>query len=254
MKHEVVEQESVGIVGYGFVGRAVKSLFPNAHVYDKFNEVFSDTYDKNKVLGCSIVFVCVPTDMLPDGSCDLSAVRDVLSWIGRDQVVVLKSTVPPTEVARLPGTLRIVANPEFLTERNWKNDIMNETRVILGGERTACNRVRNLYRSVYAPTTEYWFTDHETAMLAKYATNAFLAMKVTLSNVLYDYCDDIGVRYDDLRDMWTRDERVGRGHTDVTDRRGFGGYCLPKDTAALAVMTQSEVLDSIINYNERIRS
>ncbi len=139
----------IGIIGQGFVGNAVFKKFKN------FYEVLTYDLDKDKcnsdieeiVFKCETIFVCLPTPMSKDGSCDISIIDQTLSSIDlitdnleTTKTVVLKSTIPPGTTEKLNNkfqSLNIVFNPEFLTERNAVKDYDNQKRIILGGPRPA---------------------------------------------------------------------------------------------------------------------
>lgn len=256
-KHEK-SNYSVGIVGHGFVGKAMKYLFPEALVYD--NNPTLASHSQEEINRCEIVFVCVPTNAQPDGSVDLTAVNSVLSWLN-GPIIVIKSTVPAEAVTGISQQARgeVVFNPEFLTEKHWQRDVDNETRIILGSEsRGAMKKVARTYQQVCRQEIAYHFTDPKTAMLVKYAGNAFLAVKVAFANQLFDVCEALELDYDVVRELWLTDTRVGRSHTLVTDTRGFGGYCLPKDLAGLLTTAKEQgitlpVLESVQAYNQAIR-
>lgn len=279
-KHETQEY-SVGIVGYGFVGRAMHHLFPKAIVHDKYPDFVRTpgyaTHDE--INQCEIVFICVPTDAKKDGSVDLSAVKEVLGWLN-GPIAVIKSTVPPDSLISRNGVNKIydiagknnykstylggaaiVFNPEFLTERNWKSDVENETRIVLGDgshNKQFAKKVARLYQKVYGQDVAYLYTSPAMAMMTKYVSNAFLATKVAFCNEIYDICQKLGLDYDQLRELWLYDKRVGRSHTLVTEQRGFGGYCLPKDlkgliNTALEAKIKPDVLLSVDHYNEVVR-
>lgn len=258
-KHEQIKY-LVGIVGYGYVGKAMHHLFPEAVIYDKYQTLYADDSQKSKVNQCDVVFVCVPTDAKNDGSVDLSAVADVASWLTQPQVVI-KSTVPASKVFDIEVMFNggVVFNPEFMTEKNWKKDVENENRIILGaGDLDHAKLVARLYQKVYGQDVAYLYTTPEMAMMVKYVSNAFLATKVTFCNEIHDICAALGLDYDQLRELWLHDKRVGRTHTLVTDQRGFGGYCLPKDLAGLITTAQeagnpAHLLSAIQTYNDRVR-
>lgn len=223
----------VSIVGLGTVGQSLHRLFPAARLHDPAKG------HHDIVRG--IAFVCVPTPMGAGGACDTSIVRSVVNHHDAD-LFVIRSTVPP-------GTCRtlgkpVVFQPEFLgmTPGHRYASDADVPFVILGGARS--HEVADLYRSVLPPDTAYRHTSLEAAELVKYAVNAFLATKVEFANELYDACSATGVEYDELRELWLLDDRVGRSHTAVNPHdRPFGGACFPKDIAALVAWADASGLD-----------
>lgn len=208
-----------------------------------------------------IIFICVPTDENIDGSCNTSIVEECIKHCRDTATIVVKSTVPPNVAEELSTRYpHLVFNPEFLTEKNWQQDIRNETRVILGcTDREDFTKVARLYQNVYTQDVSYYECTPSEAMMVKYVSNAYLATKLSFVNEMADICIELGISWDTIRELWVLDKRVGKSHTLITEQRGFGGYCLPKDTAALQYMAKelsapTQVLDSVIAYNKRVRN
>lgn len=250
---------SVGIVGYGAVGRGVRSLFPNAAIYDP-----AKGFDgRDGVNASRIAFVCVPTPSAPDGSCDTSVVEETVGWLESDFIVV-RSTVPPGTCGRLAAATgkNVVFQPEYgpgETPDHPYADVRSIGWIILGGPREWTVPVADLYKTVCNSTLEIRQTDWKTAELAKYMENAFLAAKVAFCNEFFDVAGAIGVDYNELRELWLMDPRMGRSHTWVyPDDRGFGGNCLPKDLDALAAFAREagspmQLMEAVADYNRELR-
>ena len=249
----------VGVVGLGAVGSGIQTLFPNAIVYDGPKRLGSI----NAVNGCDVVFVCVPTPALPDGSCDTSIVEEVVQWID-GPVVILRSTVSVGTTRRLAERYRkpIVFQPEYgpaETPDHPFNDLRKIRWIILGGERGACRVAARAWKEAYSSDITIQYTTPETAELCKYMENAFLAAKVTFCNEFYELAGCFGVDFDELRELWLLDPRIGKSHTFVfPDKRGFGGRCLPKDLTAIEASARSagyepEFLREVIRSNARFR-
>jgi len=276
MNQHEKQKYSVGIVGMGFVGTAMQHLFPEAIVYDKYKPVWPSgwggssgprpEYLMEQINKCEIVFVCVPTDAKEDGSVDLSAIEDVASWL-KGPTVVIKSTVPPNSTGKINQMFGgyVVYNPEFLTEKNWKKDVENETRVVLGGypplnkgDKDTRKIVARAYQKVYGQEIAYLYCTPPEAMMTKYVSNAFLATKVSFCNQIAGICEALGLDYDVIRELWLHDKRVGRTHTLIREQKGFGGYCLPKDLKGLIHTSRESnhapvLLETVDAYNELIR-
>ncbi len=224
----------VGIVGAGAVGMAVAELFPSHELYDEPKGIGT----RAAVNACDLAFVCVPTPSSEDGSCDTSIVEDVVRWL-ETPTIVIRSTVSVGTSRRLATTYKkdIVFQPEYgpaETPDHPFNDLRNIRWVILGGELGPAKSVLRAWQSVYSSDITVRFTTWEAAELAKYMENAFLAMKVTFCNEFFGIAQRAGVDYDELRELWLMDPRIGRTHTWVLpDKRGFGGKCLPKDLDAI---------------------
>ncbi|MGE0134690.1 MAG: hypothetical protein AB7L91_10410 [Dehalococcoidia bacterium] len=250
---------SVAVVGFGAVGRGMQALFPQAVVYDEPQGLGT----RDEVNECAIAFVCVPTPRLPDGRCDTSIVEAVVGWV-ECPTIVLRSTVPPGTTERLAEQTgkRVVFQPEYgpgETPDHPYADPRAVRWVILGGRRAWTRPVRDLYKRVFNSELVLRQTDARTAELAKYMENAFLAMKVAFCNEFYGLAGRIGVDYDELRELWLLDPRMGRSHTWVhPEDRGFGGKCLPKDLDALVRFGEERgealtVLRAVVESNAMVR-
>lgn len=249
----------VGIVGAGAVGAAIAKLFPDAVVFDAPKGIGS----RAAIDGCEVAFVSVPTPSGPDGACDISIVEDVVRWI-KAPVIVIRSTVSVGTSRRLAEATgkRIVFQPEYgpaETPDHPFNDLRKVRWVILGGEAEDCAVALRAWQEVYSADITVMQTTWETAELCKYMENAFLAMKVTFCNEFYELAQRFGVDYSELREAWLLDPRIGRSHTFVlSDKRGYGGKCLPKDLAALVWSAERlgympDLLREVVRSNDRIR-
>jgi nucleotide sugar dehydrogenase len=236
-------KDKIGIIGQGFVGTAVRQgLQGHFHIetYDKFKESTCGSVqtlcEKTKY-----IFVCLPTPMRSNGSCDLSIVEQTIHEIDKHSdghVAIIKSTVPPGTTSRLNAecnTLNVVFNPEFLTEANYIDDFKYQTRIIIGGETEHTSLIRNLYKKVFY-NTPIIKTDSETAEMVKYFLNCFFATKVSFANEMKDISDSIGIDYDKVVEYSLYDIRIGKSHLSTPGpdgKRGFGGSCFPKDVNAM---------------------
>ena len=244
----------LGIVGRGFVGSAVSHGFTR----DCNKQIIDPKYYSNHVKDLvdhrpDATFICVPTPQSDTGEADVSIVKGVLEYLQElvDHLVIIKSTVPAYRLIEFKETykkLRIVYNPEFLTEKNHIEDFRNPVMHVLGGERSDTEQVEALYRdhSVCRECPVY-HTDLLTASMVKYTINSFLATKVTFFNELYDVFSRAGGKdFDQLTQIISTDPRIGTSHMRVpgnNGERGYGGSCFPKDTAALAYYAR-EILDT----------
>jgi UDPglucose 6-dehydrogenase len=192
-----------------------------------------------------IVFICVGTPSRPDGEANLiaveMAVRDIARHAKDGAVVVEKSTVPAGTAERVRRTLQregngrqvhVASNPEFLREGMALRDALEPDRVVIGVEddegREALER---LYGPMLAQDVRFIVTNIPTAELAKSASNAFLALKISFANALARLCERGGADVVDVADIMGADPRIGRAFLNAGI--GYGGYCLPKDVAAL---------------------
>ena len=199
----------IGIVGQGYVGTAVKEVFSKHYEVDTFDldeskrdvDYIEDIIDRN-----DIIFVCVPTPMRKDGSCDTSIVEGVVCELDglaltrqcSNRIVVIKSTIPPGTTDRLNKeckNITVIFNPEFLTEANFIEDFRNQNRIIIGGQRPATTKLRQVY-SLAFPDATIVKTGSKTAEMVKYMTNTFLATKVSFANEMYQICMRLDIDYD----------------------------------------------------------
>ncbi len=260
----------IGIIGQGFVGTAIREGLQNFYkieTYDKFKSDLSSCKDLNKLCQkTNMIFVCLPTPMNVDGSCDLSIIENTigeLNKISNDHIVIIKSTVPPGTTERLNQecqNLSIVFSPEFLTEANFIEDFRNQSRILIGGPRPASTHVKNMFGKVFQgiPIVK---TGSNTAEMVKYFTNCFLATKVGFANEMKQICDRSNVDYDKVVEYSLYDARIGRTHlaTPGPDgKSGFGGSCFPKDINALIhvardVDVQPKILKAVWNKNLEVR-
>jgi len=230
----------VGIIGYGNVGKAVHSL-----LRAKFDV---ELYDPPLAIGLDCdqstweaAFVCVPTPPAPDGSCDVSIVREAVSVVPASVLLICHSTVAvgTTDILIEERGGNIVFSPEFVgtTPGHLYADLSGLPFLILGGYEPALGRAEDICRLAYGPKTTILKTLPRTAELVKYADNAYLALKVTFFNELYDLAQALSIDFEELRSLLLSDSRVGTSHSLVYPAaRGFSGECLPKDASALLAM------------------
>ena len=243
-------QKTVGIIGYGHVGKAMHQLFTDALPYDKYTGDYQGESHKAAVNRCHAAFVCVPTPMNPDGSCNTAEVDDVISW-AECPLLILRSTVPVgyTERKVRETGKHIVFQPEYYgdTANHPFADLRARKWLSFGGTPADVHDAIAVYQTVMNADIQIYVTDAKTAELAKYMENAFLATKVTFCNEFYDIAEKFGVNYDVLREVWTADPRIGRSHTFVyDDARGYGGECLPKDMAAIIRQAEEVGADPVL--------
>ena len=247
------------IAGYGFVGQAHELLFKNFR-----REIVIHDPPKGKVAdfnNTSAVVVCVPTPQAEDGSCDMSAVYDVVSQCSKDTPIMIKSTISLQGWNELKQTYpdhRLCFSPEFLRATQWMNDIQVIKDVILSGD---TDYWRDQYSYNWSEMT-IKIVSPEEAIAIKYFRNAYLATKVSFFNEIYDFCSAYDLNFDQVRGGVATDERIGHSHTFVfpdQDVRGFGGMCFPKDTTALRKMAANKnislnILDAAVKYNNEIKN
>lgn len=217
-----------------------------------FTTNLKEALDKSEV-----VYLALPTPPGEDGSADLSYVLGVASDIGKMmteyKVIVNKSTVPVGTADKVRDVISsktnipfdVVSNPEFLREGFAVEDSMNPARVVVG---SSSERAKDIMSKIYQPFTNTGipiiFMDEKSSELTKYASNSFLAVKITFMNEIANYCEKVGADVDKVRLGMGSDDRIG--HRFLFPGIGYGGSCFPKDVKALIKSGKQE------NFNFQI--
>ncbi|MDJ0304956.1 MAG: UDP-glucose/GDP-mannose dehydrogenase family protein [Dehalobacter sp.] len=219
---------------------------------------------KTAVCTSDVIFIAVGTPPQDDGSADLeyvlSAAREIAENMDSYKVIVDKSTVPVGTGQLVKRTVRevlekrnvtinfdVVSNPEFLREGAAVNDFMHPERIVVGSESTKSEEVmREVYRVLYLNNHPFVFTNIETAEIIKYASNAFLATKITFINEISRLCEAAGGDVQQVSKAMGLDKRIGKFFLHAGP--GYGGSCFPKDTKALVHIGKQYGLDmSVVN-------
>ncbi len=219
--------------------------------------------------GAQVVFIAVGTPPTPAGTADLSYVEQVARQIGRHldgyKVVVTKSTVPMGTGARIRTWVgeeskgghpfSVASNPEFLREGSAIEDFMRPNRVVIGAEDPqAIDVLKDLYRPLYLIETPFVITSVVSAEMIKYASNAFLATKISYINEMADLCERIGADVHEVARGMGLDNRIGRKF--LHPGPGYGGSCFPKDTRAIVEKAREagvelRIVRAAIEVNDR---
>jgi len=273
----------IGVVGYGYVGSAVGETFKDIvsvfgidekdkwieHTKRNFSPPSGNNLLENlvEVVKDGPIFICVPTPMKPDGTCDISVVesvvKDISKYTEKTATIVVKSTVVPGTITKLNQkykNCKVLYNPEFLTEANYMEDFKNQDRIIIGGDPSYSKYLGNIYKLLF-PKTSLYFTDSTTAEMIKYTTNSFLATKVSFFNEINQICEKINVDYNEVKNMLKLDSRIGTSHMDVPGPDGFlgfGGKCFSKDINGMIKLAKQkkvkpEILQAAWNKNLEVR-
>jgi UDPglucose 6-dehydrogenase len=267
---------NIGIVGTGYVGLVSAVCFADlghkvfgydlntqkiaklktgeSPIYEEnLNELLKKGLESNNLTftdlisdlsNCEYVFLCVPTPQDQDGSADLSfvlkAVKDLRTVLAKNSTLVTKSTVPVKSWEQVSQALdrtdvAIVSNPEFLREGTAVKDFFNPDRIVTGcQDRDKAKSVADLYQM---PQAETLITDNTTAELIKYASNSFLALKLSFVNDVSALCEKVGANSLEVLKGMGLDSRIGARFT--TPGPGWGGSCFPKDVQALIVTSET---------------
>ena len=216
-----------------------------------------------------VVFLAVGTPASGDGSADMSQIEDVAFEIAKSlngyKVIVTKSTVPVGAASRIrkiieenrdvPNKFSVAANPEFLREGAAISDFMKPDRVVIGcREEEAIAILKDLYRPLFLIETPFVITTPESAEMIKYASNTFLATKVSFINEVANLCELLGADVHDVAKGMGMDSRIGARF--LHPGPGFGGSCFPKDARAMAALARSveyqmKIVEAAIEVNDK---
>ena len=227
---------------------------------------------KNNIKNADIVLIAVGTpSRRGDGHADLTYVFEASKEISKSlngyTLVVTKSTVPVGTGKKVKNIIKrnnpkaefdVVSNPEFLREGSAIEDFMRPDRVIVGAENNKTKKIMSkLYRPLFLLETPILFTSLETSELIKYASNAFLALKITYINQIADLCEKLGTNINDVSRGMGLDKRIGSKFLHAGP--GYGGSCFPKDTMALVKIANEKnyplsLVKETIDYNSNRKS
>lgn len=253
-------------------------------IYEKnLKELLNHNLQKNRieftddlkyaVENSEIIFFCLPTPQGDDGAADLKHVLEVAEKCGeilnqldeKDyKIFVNKSTVPVGTSDLVREKIKskagdypfdVVSNPEFLREGFAVEDFMKPDRIVIG---TSSEKAKEMMKTLYEPFVRsgnpIYFMDEKSAEVTKYASNCFLATKITFMNEIANYCEKVGANVDMVRIAMGADNRIGKRF--LFPGIGFGGSCFPKDIKALQksfqeAQVESKVIDAVIETNEK---
>ena len=241
--------KKVAIIGYGWVGKAMYELFPQAEVYvrerrlDKEAEKVNFTTDKEDINKCDIAFICVPTPCPAEGKLDTSIVEECIAWC-ECPLLVVRSTVNPGDCDRWSAkySKRIVMQPEYLgeTPNHPLLDTKQTNFLVIGGMPKDRRELIDLYPTVYNANTKIRQVSLLEAEVIKLSENRAIAFKVAQCQELYDVCEKAKVDYYTIRDaVYGDDPRFNLWWTFIYENRGFKSKCIPKDIYAWCAWAES---------------
>ena len=280
--------DKVAIIGFGYVGQAIFRFLSGKFKLSVVDPLYSSSgswgppFHEVIIIGGKcyphipeegfadhiLSVVCVPTNMLSDGSCDMSIVEDVVSKL-KTGVILIKSTVIPGTTLELSQKYKksLVFSPEFIGEGKyfvpyWKGyqdplDMKKHQFFIFGGGRS--DVCVDIWKRVAGWAPDYIQTDPTIAEIVKYAENAFLATRVAFFNTFYDICQIYSVDYNEFVQVLSYDKRIGKEMSVVnSNSRGYRSKCLDKDIPAIIKAVEKEsndeyhpmVLQAVLEYNE----
>ena len=214
-----------------------------------------------------IIFLALPTPEDEDGSADLKYILGVARDIGKHikdyKIIVDKSTVPVGTSEKVTAEISkhtdvefdVVSNPEFLREGFAVDDFLKPERIVIGSDsERAISKMQKLYKPYVRSGNPIIIMDKKSAELTKYASNAFLATKITFMNEIANYCEKVGADVDKVRIGMGTDSRIGKRF--LFPGIGYGGSCFPKDVKALHksgndVDYDFQILNAVIDVNKK---
>jgi UDPglucose 6-dehydrogenase len=256
----------VGVIGYGYVGKAVASSYDVEQVLINDPTHAESTSIDTMKAECRGIFVCVPTPQGATGECDTSILESIFEQLhGYTGLVICKSTASPQVYTFLERTsgLRLAHVPEFLTQANAVNDYLKPNKIVIGCDHKLWNEVADfVITDKMTVTCNIDCCTIGEASFFKYLANTQLAMKVVINNEFYNLAEQMGLRWDVISAIAQSDKRLGNTHWAVPGpdgTRGYGGMCFPKDTAALAALAEDlgvdmSMLNQAIIRNIELRS
>ena len=257
MLNKKISELTIGIMGVGMVGGALKDYFEkkgkvvgkDLFLYDPFKG-FDSTEELNKA---DVIFICVPTPYLKGPvpskaeGFDLSYIEDAFSKIKVEKIVVIKSTALPGTTQKFQEKYpnhKILFNPEFLTELTAEQDMTYPDRQIIGYTEQSFTVAKDIILLLPLAPYEKIMPSTE-AETVKYFGNNWFAVKVAFANQMYDVCQKLGISYDTVMEAASADKRIGPSHLTTPHKGyfGYGGKCIPKDIRAFIQFGDSLGID-----------
>ena len=253
----------IGIIGNGFVGSAtalLECIDISIIIYDINPKLCNPPNTTlNDICNCDLIFISVPTPMNKNSSCHINILKSVVDNISKiksinELLLINRCTVP----VNTSNNLNCYFMPEFLTEKNFKQDFINNPEWIFGLKNSSTDiifkekitELINLaYKNKCINSNKIHFVDNNEAEMIKLFRNTFLSTKISFCNEIYQFCQSQNISYENVRKLATNDPRIGSSHTNVPGHDGFFGYggtCFPKDTNSLYFQMKEKNLDSYI--------
>lgn len=267
-------KNKIAIIGYGYVGKAYHKVFPDAVIYDESDEVLS----QNMILGpkddikfrinqeCKMAIVCVPTNPTEDGSLDMSAVHEVVSWLDTPLILIKSALMPGTVDSlveasgkKIAVSVEYVGMGKYFIPDKYPNpeDPRQHPMILVGGEEKTATACAEILWEKVSPTVRIHILSALEAEISKLVENTYPALKVTFINCLMSLAKNSGANFIKLQQAWTADPRVDGMHLrTLSYKRGWKSHCWDKDVPALLTYAESvgaqdmaELIKTIININ-----
>lgn len=262
----------IGFIGQGFIGKNMADDFLDRGYNVVRYDIEKFSKNKDLIAACDFVFIAVPTPSTPNGFDD-SILKEVVSLVGDGKTAIIKSTIKigtTEKLERLYPKKYIIHSPEFLTEKNAKNDTRFPERNIIGYTQKSKKIAKDVLKILPKAKHDFIVPCKE-AELSKYMGNSFLMLKVIFANVIFNLSQFYKIDYDKVVEMVGYDSRIGHSHFKIKHKsgrkkvgRGAGGHCFIKDMSALIEMFKSchsenkqnklayNFLEAAINFNNNL--
>ena len=248
----------ITIAGYGFVGKAYEAVFNHKNEISIADPLINGKTVSDFAEETEAVICCVSTPARHHGPCEMSNVYEVVSQTKPTTPILIKSTISIEGWEMLKEsfpTHDITFSPEFLRAASAEKDLWNSSLMLMGGSNP------KFWHDLFSKTIldlNIGIVDPKVLIAGKYFRNTFLATKVSFFNQIYDYCQAKNIDYNLVAQVVGVDPRIGGSHTAITDDRGWGGHCFPKDMDAIVHSAERDninlsLIKDAIAYNKRIR-
>ena len=249
----------ITIAGYGVLGKAHEAILGHKHSLHIADPNINGKTVSDFAGDSDGVICCVSTPARHNGACEMQNVYNVIEQTATKTPVIIRSTISIEGWEMLKTSFpehRLTFCPEFLRSAHAEKDMWSENVLFMGGDSV------EFWHDIYSkaiPTLSVGKIDPEILIAGKYFRNAFLATKVSFFNQIYDFCKAKKIDYNTVAQLVGVDPRIGGSHTAITEERGWGGHCFPKDTAAIIHSADRDNIDlslikEAIAYNKKIRT
>jgi nucleotide sugar dehydrogenase len=267
---------NIGIIGHGTVGKALEEIIKETLNVFIRDIKYDNTYTIEEIVkNCNIIFICISTPNREDGVFNSRLFDEVIysleeksKKINKNPLVVIKSTIVPLLLRKYTNeieNLRLVVNPENLTENNALEDLKNCQFQILGGSKKDTDVVERFFKknTILNDSVKFAHLGIIEASLIKYIRNSFLATKVSLLNEFFKIFEELGTEnsWEEIMEALHLDERMGTSHYLIPGpdgKFGWGGKCFPKDIEAITKMAPQmyerlRLLENVQEINKKHR-
>lgn len=248
----------ITIAGYGVLGKAHEAVLKHKHDLRIADPAVNGKSVKDYANDADGVICCVSTPARHNGACEMRNVYEVVDQTANKTPIIIRSTISIEGWEMLKTTFQeknLTFCPEFIRSAYAERDMWSENVLFMGGDGI------EFWHDIYSksiPSLSVGKIEPEVLIAGKYFRNAFLATKVSFFNQIFDFCKAKGIDYNTVAQLVGVDPRIGGSHTAITEERGWGGHCFPKDLAAIVHSAERDNVDlslikEAVAYNKKIR-